>query len=189
MPAAFYAISFKATASVLAFCSLEKQAPPDQAAWDKLRDGLVGDALPVGLPVTKALQLPSSSLAVDLIGGAPPSRVIVDPYAYQVSLVGGDAVPGDGKEKALKPAGGNTVSSIAVNKTTGVVTVTLDRLSAADVPAWLIFDDLEPIGATRVFNTIVTFQLPTTISVGSSADVVVLMKGVPTTYRSVTPSS
>jgi hypothetical protein len=189
MPAAFYAISFKATASVVAFCSLEKQAPADRAAWDKLRDALVGDALPIGFSAQSPLRLPFTTLAVDLITDPPPRGVISDPYAYQVSSVEAEVVPGDGKEKVLKAASSNGVAGpIAIDKVSKLVTVTLNVPPPPTVAAWLLFEGLEPISATSIAGLTVTFQLPGGVALGAKADVLLLMDGVSTTYQSVMPT-
>jgi hypothetical protein len=197
MPAAFYAISFKATSSVLAFCSFEKQSAPDQAARDQLRDALVGDKLPVGLSPNGTLKIAPTLLAVDAITGTPPADITDDPYKYQLGSAGTDPVlAGDGKDKTLKPAGANTVNGlITATATTKVVSVLLSLDAPAPnppgaVPAWLLFDDLSPIaGVIAPGNKkLITFQLPLTLTLaaGDERDVLFLMEGVPVTYQSVT---
>jgi len=109
MPVAVYALSYKDTGSVLALCSLEKQAVVDQASANALRDRLVGDELAIsmstrGQPITIAAE----DLVLDEVEVADPRALAGDPYAYQLAAVSdGPSRFGDGTPKQLVQPGNN----------------------------------------------------------------------------------
>lgn len=190
MPAAFYTISFKATSSVLAACSFEKQSPPDQAAWDKLRDTLVGGKLPIGLAETPVFEIGASLLAVDAIADTPPAQLTTNPYAYQLVMASTDPpVPGDGKDKAVKEAADNTYDKAKGDDGTKIVTVTLKFSTTDTVPAWLLYQGQPPVVGVldSTDDKKLNFKLPTTVTIAVGDEIVLLMQGVPVTHGVLVP--
>jgi hypothetical protein len=185
MPAAFYTISFTATSNVLAVCSFEKQSPADQAAWDKLRDTLVGSKLSIRLAAAPKFEIAASLLAVDAVTGNPEAEVVTNPYLFQLSLASvGAVVAGDGKDKLVKKAADNAYVSAVGNDGTKTVTVTLQYASTPVVPAWLLYEGQSPVAGVLdpVTQTTITFKLPTNLTIAAKDAFVLLMQGVPATH-------
>jgi hypothetical protein len=184
MSAAFYTISFKATSNVLAVCSFEKQAPADQAAWDKLRDALVGSKLPIRLATPPMFEIAASLLAVDALSGTPDAELTTNPYLFQLSLASADpVVAGDGKDKLVKKAADNAYDSVAGDNGTKTVTVKLLYPSTPDVPAWLLYEGQSPVAGnldpSDTTNKTIAFRLPTTVTIAADDEFVLLMQGLP----------
>lgn len=180
MSVTLYTISLKSTSNVLAFCTFEKRSLIDQAAWDKLRDDLVGDALPIGLSSNREIQIRAPFLGVDAIAEPVPSDMS-NPYLFQLHLSAPTAIAGDGTEKTLAsvPASAN-VTSIDVKTTAAVVTL---DFTPPDLPlARLVIDKNDPIDGFVVDKTAktLTFGIPAalTLTVGQSVDVIFMMTGV-----------
>src|SRR5690242_10713905 len=146
MPSALYAISHKATRSLLALCSFEKRDLVDSAAWDQLLASLVGARLPISISGGAPIEIDASELGCDLVTNLSPLElepVLADPYAYRVSVDPAGAVvqPGDGKEKALKSAGKYRVTAIALTAgTEQSVTVTLKAAPLTNLTAQLLLE-------------------------------------------------
>lgn len=117
MPIALYALSYKDTGSVLAFCSLEQQQVVDPASASALRDDLVGsEAFVLAISTSSRISQPITVPRVDLVldevdvDSLSPSRVRAlagDPYAYQLELPDDTHSFGDGTPKKLTPRGNN----------------------------------------------------------------------------------
>ena len=110
MPVAFYALSYKDTGSVLAFCSLEQQTLVDAASVTALRDRLVGPGLSISISTRSGqpLNIAADDLVVDEVDVPDPRAIASDPYSRQI-LIPSDAStkPGDGKRKQLTQPGSN----------------------------------------------------------------------------------
>jgi hypothetical protein len=173
MPATLYAISFQPTASVLAVCSFEKQNLADAAAWQQLRDALVGDALPINLGAAPKFKVPASFLAVDAIPTVLPSDdVVLNPYLHQVSLLSPtDAVvPGDGKDKILKSTGADNIDNsggAGITHDDAAKTITIKFTTVPSV-AWLVYESELPVKGDIATKT-VTFTFGSSVSL-SGAD-------------------
>ncbi|HWO25312.1 MAG TPA: hypothetical protein VNO30_41515 [Kofleriaceae bacterium] len=105
MPTTLYALSFRSSGNILGVCSLGEQKLDDQAAWDALRDRLIGSKLVlthsrVG-PVTKVEQpeLPSpkvghsAPLAQKLSKLEPPAEEVAE-FELPAEEVTVDAIAG-----------------------------------------------------------------------------------------------
>jgi hypothetical protein len=201
MSSALYAISYVPTGGVVALCSFEKQELLDQAAWDRLRDTLVGTRLPISLPTGGVpLEIPPNELGCDLV--RVPSRqdyedALAEPYRFRVSLdpeESGPVRPGDGREKVLRRANKNAVQSITLIVAGDVLTqvkVTLASPVSVGVDARLLF---EGEFATRVASATrdptvsdLFFKLGSDAAVtpGASYGVIFFMAGVLLESRSV----
>jgi hypothetical protein len=172
MPAAFHAISFRDTRSLLALTSFEKQELVDDAARLALRDTLVGGQLPVRLGQDTKLEIPASYLALDVLSEPPSNREAPRyPYRFKIDLAStGEVVAGDGAEKIVTEAALYSYASRAYNTTTSSLTVTftqsLPRPPAGKLPAWIVIREHLPIpGVLDAANDkIIKFQLPSTIA-------------------------
>lgn len=182
MPAALYTISFAATRSVVAVCSLEQHELPDAAAHAAFRTRLVGDRLVLSMSTLTQgeLAIEAGELAVDEVEVADPRPVVGNPYAYQLTgLAPTDPVtPGDGKPKKVTRPG----SSAEVTLTqTGTLTIKLTNPPAQQITVAAVFE-----GQDLVTNTLappadtVTFPVGALVANAYYA-VVVIAQGVPTT--------
>jgi hypothetical protein len=183
MPIALYTISYRSTANVLAFCTLEQQELVDQAAWEGFRRKLVGDKLPLGLTAA-AVEVPASDLAIDRIIDPPLAELAIDPYRYYID-VAAPGTAGDGSDKKLKAiAAGASVTNFEISKVAAKVTV---KLSAdATATPKLLFDGQVLDGEVVPTNKKqITFAVASTVTLvlGAHHELVFLLRGFPVSYQ------
>lgn len=172
MPSMLYALSYKQTAGVLAFCSLEDRKLTGEEDANKLRQVLVGDAFEISMtPGASPLKIGFRDLAIDPVEDA---EIFLDqPYLYRV--VG---TPGDGKTKPVERVGSNTIVSISLPDGKNTATFTLKN-KVLTAKAWLLIEDAGPIPSSpSVLGDVITFELPFLIKKGNEYRLLFLMPDV-----------
>ncbi len=181
MPSALYAISYKATASVLAVCSLEKQDLTSKKAPDELRTRLVGDKLTISMSTKtqQPLAIGADDLAADEIDIVDQAPLVSDPYAY--GLVAQDPTQpvhaGDGTVK--KVAKGSNSVTVALTHN-GVLTVTFTNAPHALTSFGVLFEGKDIENDTIVYpDNSRTFQVGA-LTQNAYYAVIVVGTGIPT---------
>jgi hypothetical protein len=186
MPVALYAVSHAKTFSVLAICSLEKQTLPDQAAWDNLRDRLVGDKLAISMTTNtlRPIMIDASELAVDEVAATDLNPIYDNPYAFMLAEQAGTAlIAGDGKPKKLT----TPVKVVTVTlKPNGALTITR-TIKTKRLTVCVVFEGEAAVTqAFEINDTFVDFH-PTTPTVANNRyAVVVIAQDCPTIAMMVT---
>jgi hypothetical protein len=186
MPAALYGVSFKKTAHLIAIASFEKRELPDAAAAQQLLEDLVGKSLVISAWLRSPIKVDLDQLAADPISGqASPPDKIANVYGYQVQA--GSGALGDGTEKDLALATGNTVSKFTLDSS-AMLTVTLSAADPILHDAWVLFEGATaPIKGSSVANqTSFKIPIPLPVSPTLSYGFLFLMDGIPATSAYVT---
>lgn len=178
MPSALYAITHKLSFQVLALTSFEKQTPADQAAWDALRDALVGEKLVIPSLVDQdPIEILADKLAIDEIETDDPSEYFDDPYRFQlVEQVGQPITPGDGTPKELDKAPPALVITVAPG-TPGTITAKLSPAPLGPVTVFVFVNGEELSANLTPTVPSFTFTLAGTIANPSRHAVIAFVKG------------
>jgi hypothetical protein len=186
MPAALYGVSFKKTGHLLAICSFEKRELADSTAAQQLLEDLVGKSLVISAWLRSPIKVDLDQLAADPLRGqaAPPDK-IANVYGYQVQAGGGAL--GDGKEKDLALATGNTINKLELDAN-AILKVTLGVADSISHDAWVLFEGAAaPIkGTSTAGQPTIKISIPLPVSSTQSYGFLFLMDGIPATSAYVT---